>query len=412
MSLAPPARERRAMAVRVSAMFAAIFFVTGNFVPYLPVWLAWRELTAREIAIISACPLFVRVLVTPAIAFAADRSAAHRRFLILLAWAAVASQLLLAQMRGFYPILLASVLVALAWTSIMPLAEAIAVKGMMRVRLDYGRMRLWGSISFTVAALAGGWLIEETEPAALFWLLIGGSIWLAVTAHALAEPAPAAGPRAAWGGRRRPREVAGLLASPQFLLFLLAAGAIQAAHAVFYTFGTLHWNALGISTLVAGLLWTVGIAAEVLVFAYSAALIRRVGPRALLLIAAASAVTRWTAMAFDPALWLLFLLQALHGLTFGATHVGAIHFLARLIPERQGGTAQALYAAASSGVLLGGATLLVGPLYAEYGAGAYLAMAALAALGFLAALGLERLPQGPAGTGGEAASLSTRDADA
>lgn len=412
MILAPPARERRAMAVRVSAMFAAIFFVTGNFVPYLPVWLAWRELTAREIAIISACPLFVRVLVTPAIAFAADRSADHRRFLIMLAWAAVASQLLLAQMRGFYPILLTSVLVALAWTSIMPLAEAIAVKGMHRVRLDYGRMRLWGSISFSVAALAGGWLIERTDPAAIFWLLIGGSVWLAATAHALAEPAPAAGPRAPRGGRPKAREVAGLLASQQFLLFLLAAGAIQAAHAVFYTFGTLHWNALGISTLVAGLLWTVGIAAEILIFAYSAALIRRVGPSALLVIAAAGAVTRWTAMAFDPPVWLLFFLQALHGLTFGATHVGAIHFLARRIPERQGGTAQALYAAVTSGVLLGGTTLLVGPLYAEFGGGAYFAMAALAALGFLAALGLERLPQAAAASGAEAPSLPAKDGDA
>jgi MFS transporter, PPP family, 3-phenylpropionic acid transporter len=412
MILAPPARERRAMAVRVSAMFAAIFFVTGSFVPYLPVWLAWRELTAREIAIISASPLLVRVLVTPAIAFAADRSADHRRFLILLAWAAVASQLLLAQMRGFYPILLACVLLALAWTSIMPLAEAIAVAGMHRVRLDYGRMRLWGSISFTVAALLGGWLIERTDPAALFWLLIGGSIWLAGTAHALAAPAPVAGPRAARAQRLRPREVAGLLASQQFLLFLLAAGAIQAAHAAFYTFGTLHWNALGISTLVAGLLWTVGIVAEILVFAYSAALIRRVGPSALLRIAAAGAVTRWTAMAFDPAVWLLFFLQALHGLTFGAAHIGAIHFLARLIPERQGGTAQALYAAITSGVLLGGATLLVGPLYAEYGGGAYLAMAALSALGFLAALGLERLPHAAVAGGGEAPSRPARDGEA
>jgi hypothetical protein len=41
--------------------------------------------------------------------------------------------------------------------------------------------------------------------------------------------------------------------------------------------------------------------------------------------------------------------------------------------------------------LLGGATLLVGPLYADYGSRAYLAMAALAALALLAALGLRRL---------------------
>jgi MFS transporter, PPP family, 3-phenylpropionic acid transporter len=265
---------------------------------------------------------------------------------------------------------------------------------MNAVRLDYGRMRLWGSISFSAAALAGGWVVEHASPEAFFYLLIAGSMVLAGAAHALAKPLGAA-PAAPRQDRARlgPRDVAALLASPTFLVFLLAAGAIQAAHAAFYTFGTLHWRALGYSTLVAGELWSVGVAAEILVFAYSAALLRRVGPISILVLAGLAAVARWLVMAFDPAVWLLFALQALHGLTFGAAHLGAIHFLARFVPEAQGGTAQAVYASFTSGILLGGATLLAGPLYAHFGARAYLAMAGLAAVGVLAALGLERLPQ-------------------
>jgi len=385
-------RERRAVNVRLSLLFAAIFFVTGCSLPYLPVWLAWRHLSAPQIAIISACPLLVRLLVTPAIAFAADRLGDHRSVLILLAWLALASQALLAQMQGFLAILLACLLLAVAWTSIMPLAEAIAIRGMTAVSLDYGRMRLWGSISFSAAALAGGWVVGRFSPQALFYLLIAGAAVLAGAAHALAKPrggelSPARRPR--FG----PRDVAALLGSPTFLLFLLAAGAVQAAHAAFYTFGTLHWRTLGLSTLLAGQLWTVAVAAEILVFAYSAALLRRLGPTSVLVLAALAAVVRWSAMASDPAVWLLFGLQALHGLTFGAAHVGAIHVLARFVPEAQAGTAQAVYASATSGILLGGATLLAGPLYAAWGGRAYLAMAALAAVGLLAALGLERLPQ-------------------
>ena len=386
--------ERRTLAARLSWLFAAIFFVTGNSLPYLPVWLAWTGLTPREIAVISACPLFVRVVAAPAIAFAADRSGAHRRFLIGLSWSAVAAQLLLAQMRTFWPILLCSLLLALAWASIMPLAETIAIRGMKSARLDYGRMRLWGSMSFTAAALSGGWVVQHTDPQAVMWLLIAGSTLMALAAHGLAEPADAQRLQPTTP-TLRPRDVAGLLRSPTFLVFLLAAGAIQATHAVFYTFGTLHWGALGLSTFVAGWLWTVGVTAEILVFAFSAALVRRASPSALLALAAAGAITRWGAMAFDPAVWLLFALQALHGVTFAVTHIGAIHFMARWVPEGQSGTAQALYASCTSGILLGGATLLVGPLYADYGSRAYLAMAALAALALLAALGLRRLS--PAG---------------
>jgi MFS transporter, PPP family, 3-phenylpropionic acid transporter len=386
MSLAAVEAERRGFAVRVAALFAGIFCVTGSYLPYLPIWLDWVGLTAREIAVISACPLFVRLLASPTIAFLADRTGEHRRFLVVLAWLALMSQLLLAQTQTFWPILLASLLLALTWTSIMPLAETIAIRGMRSLSLDYGRARLWGSISFTAATLAGGWLMAHAAPPSLFALLVAGSTLLLIAAHAL----PAASARVGESrGVLRVRDLAQLLHARRFVVFLLAAGAIQAAHAAFYTFGTLHWSSLGISTSVAGLLWTVGVAAEILVFFNSAAAIRRAGPIPILAIAAAVAILRWSAMAFDPALWLLFGLQALHGVTFGASHVGAIHFMARTVPEGQASSAQALYAV-SSGILLGAATLLVGPLYADYGARAYLAMAVLAAVGLLAALGLRR----------------------
>ena len=70
--------------------------------PYLPVWLDWTGLGPREIAIITATPLFVRVAVTPVIAVAADRAGDHRRFLIGLSWAGLAALIVLAQARGFW----------------------------------------------------------------------------------------------------------------------------------------------------------------------------------------------------------------------------------------------------------------------------------------------------------------------
>ena len=53
------------------------------------------------------------------------------------------------------------------------------------------------------------------------------------------------------------------------------------------------------------------------------------------LLGGAGAVLRWTAMAFDSPVALLPVLQCLHGLSFGATHLGAMHALARLA-HRQG----------------------------------------------------------------------------
>ena len=95
-------------------------------------------------------------------------------------------------------------------------------------------------------------------------------------------------------------------------------------------------------------------------------------------------------MGFDPPLALLVPLQILHGVTFGATHLGAIHFMGRTVPEGQAGTAQALYASVTGGIAMGGAMLLAGPLYAAYAGRAYWAMAVVAAVGLGASLVLLR----------------------
>ena len=61
MSADDAERERRGFAARVSALFAAFFFVAGTNLAYLPVWLDWTGLGPREIAIVTAAPLLVRV---------------------------------------------------------------------------------------------------------------------------------------------------------------------------------------------------------------------------------------------------------------------------------------------------------------------------------------------------------------
>src|SRR6185503_2041855 len=182
----------------------------------------------------------------------------------------------------------------------------------------------------------------------------------------------------------------GLLRSRFFLTLLLAVGAVQSAHAALYAFGTLHWVAQGISSGWAGALWAIGVAVEIGLMAFSKAVVRRIGAAELIVLGAAASVTRWLAMGLDPPLPALVLLQALHGLTYGATHIGAFYLMARAVADRHAGTAQALYAATTAGIAMGGAVLLSGRLYASCGGRTYWAMAAIAAVGLAASLALRR----------------------
>jgi PPP family 3-phenylpropionic acid transporter len=182
---------------------------------------------------------------------------------------------------------------------------------------------------------------------------------------------------------------------------------VQGAHGMFYTFGVLHWRAQGFDTAWSGVLWGVAIVCEVALFACSAAVLRRVTPVQLIVLGCAAAVLRWLVMGFDPPLAVLVLLQVSHSLTYSASHLGAIHFMSRLVPDQQAGTAQALYASVTGGIALGAAMLIAGPLYASYGGRGYWAMAVMAAIGLAAVMVLRRMTQPHnAGAGGETSAPS------
>ncbi len=127
-----------------------------------------------------------------------------------------------------------------------------------------------------------------------------------------------------------------------------------------------------------GALWALGVLAEIVLFAVSARL--PLNPLALLFAGAAGAVLRWGAMAFDPPPALLLILQCLHALSFGATHLGALGAVARAAPAGLGASAQG-YLAVVLGLVMAVAMGVSGALYARWGVHAYAAMAFLAALG-------------------------------
>lgn len=375
--------------MRVAGFFAALFLIYGVYLPYLPLWLDSQGLTVAQIAIVTAMPYFLRDLVTPAVAFYADRTRTHRRAILILAAVGVTASLILSQLSGFWPILIFAVAMSIAMTTMMPLTEVVALHGMRTTGYDYGRVRLWGSLSFIAANIATAEVVARAGNASVIWMIVAAFALTLAAAGALPQSA-----RRAAAANAQPiglATAARLAVSPLFILFLIAGGTVQAAHATYYTFATLHWTSQGIAPVTIGILWALGVIAEVVLFAFSGRVIARVGVRALLIVAALSAVARWTAMGFDPPLWALFPLQVLHAFTFGAAHIAAIHFISRAVPEELTGTAQALYACVGMGLAMAIATLISGSLYHHYAAGAYLGMAALAIPGLIAAIVLARL---------------------
>lgn len=383
----------RSFAVRLALFYAAYFTILGFYLPYLPVWLAWRGMTPAEIGMLTAAPLFLRVVATPLITFWADVRGDHRETMIIGTWIGLGAATALSIAYGFWPILGLILIFQSTNQSVLPLAEATALSGVRTYGLDYGRIRLWGSVTFIVANLAGGLFLAWFGGGVVIMLVVGAVAAAVGAAHTL--PRRARSPEAADAGgtakrRIRVRDLGTLVTTPWFVLLMAASGCIQASHAVYYAFSAIHWRALGISDGWIGGLWALGVVAEVGLFAISARLLRWIGATGLVVVGGLAGIVRWAAMAFDPPFATLIVLQTLHALTFGATFLGVLHVLQGSVPEEQSGSAQGLHASLAPGIIMGSVTILAGQIYAPLGALSYLVMAGMSVLGTACALVLLR----------------------
>jgi PPP family 3-phenylpropionic acid transporter len=367
-----------ALAPRLALFYAAFFIALGVQLPFLPVWLAAKGLDAGEIGMALAIPMLVRLLVIPVATRAADRANALRATLVLAASIAVLAYAALGLAQGRLAIMAALALAAAFHSPLFPLADAYAVRGLSRRGQGFGPVRMWGSAAFIAGSLGAGVLIDAMSPHDLIWLLVAAMLLTALAAFTLAPigestgaPVPTVAPDSA------------ALRQPAFLAMLAAASLIQASHAFYYGFSAIVWQRAGLDGGEIGLLWALGVLAEIVLFACAGRLPLR--SEELLVLGAAGALARWSAMALGPPAPLLPALQCLHAFSFGATYLGAIDVITRRTPARLDATAQGFLAVAS-GMAMAAATALAGLLLERAGERAYWAMAAIAAAGGALAL--------------------------
>ncbi len=370
-------------ALLYAGLYATMFAVIGTMLPYWPVWLSGRSLDAPAIGLVIGATQWSKVVINPIAGSLADRTGKRRGLMMGLAILSFLCFAALTVTDGFWLLFLFSALASSLFASLMPLSEVLTLRAARDSGLDYGRIRLWGSISFVLMALGVGPLVGWLGTETVIWtILFVVACTIALLPALPAPPVPPA-PKADGGLRQLSR-------NRPYLLMLAAAGFSQASHAVYYGFSSLHWLDAGLSETMVGLLWAIGVVAEILLFAFGKAVLARIGPAWLLMLGAASGLIRWPLMALTSDPLILAAVQLLHAGTFGAAHLGAMYLLSRTIAPELSGRAQALYSSVSMGALVGIAVVLAGPLYAALGAWAFLTSALWSAVGCVAAWKLLR----------------------
>ncbi len=367
----------QALSLRFAFYYGAVFLTVGCYLPFWPLWLESRGLSAGQIGLLLALAAWVKVAASPALAHLSDRAGWGKGTIVLLAGISLLAFAAFVPATGFAWVLAVQVVVAASFPLLVPLGESQTMAAVYRYSLDYGRIRLWGSLAFIAGSLAAGRLLGAFSADWVLWLILAALVLTFAAAAALPgrlHSGAAADP----AEDRSLQRLLGLLRRPGLLAFLLAAALIQASHAAYYGFSSLHWRASGIGETTIALLWTEGVVIEILFFAVSRRLTQRFSPVTLLVAAGLLGGLRWAVTAATTELALLALVQTLHAATFAATHLAAMHYITRATPAALSASMQSFYSALSGGLAMGGAMLLAGRLYEAAPGFAFLGMAALA----------------------------------
>ena len=364
------------MAIRISLVYGAIFAVIGIIMPFWPIWLESKGISPIEIGLILAVGTWSRAILNPLLAQNADRHGRPDIMIILLGWGALVAHLLFFVSDSFLSLFLISVCSSILLFAMMPMADAITMLKVREGIIDYGRVRLWGSLTFIVAALGGGYFLEGKPENYILWLIVVLLLLTVVICHLVPRTDTA-------GTKKFLTPLLNILRNSRLITFIISASLIQASHAVYYGFSTLHWRANGIDELTIGALWAEGVIAEIILFAIAGKYINRIGPMVFLTIGGTAAIIRWIILGCTTDITHLILIQWFHAFTFGATHLAALYYIAKSVPVEFTATAQSLYSSFAVGSTMAFAMLGSGWLYENFGGVAFFSMAGMAFLGIL-----------------------------
>ncbi len=328
----------------IKALFLAYFAYVGVFSPYLALYLVALGLSIAQIGVLMAVPQVLRIAAPPLWGWLADHGGRRAQLLrVASAGALVAALLLPVAGASFVAVGLVLALLYFMTSAHMPIAETMAMHAAGGDAGRYGRLRIWGSAGFIAGVVAIGPVLDARGVLSLPWwtaallAVLVASSWMIPATPLPASAAPAV--------RMRAR-----LRQPRVQAFFVSAFLMQLAHAAIYAFMSLYLVHLGYSKTAVGLLWAVGVGAEIAIFSVQRRLFERFGALRLLHASLWVAVLRFALIGWA-AHWLpaLVLAQLLHAVTFGVHHSATIATLQRWFEPAQQGRAQALYVTAGYG---------------------------------------------------------------
>ncbi len=334
----------RVLHQKLSRFYFTYYFFVGAFTPYWGLYLQSEKFSVADIGILMSLFQISRIFAPNFWGWLADHTGKRAPWIRLTAALGLVGFIAVFWAHSFVWIFLVMAALSLFTSSTLPLAESLTFAHLATTKGHYSRIRMWGSLGFIVAAVIIGFMIDGIGIKSLLWFLLGVQLVLFALSFTLPEPkiAPhAADHFSVWK----------IIKQPTVIALLLGCALMVTAHGVLYNFYSIYLSAHGYSKGAIGLLWSVGVVCEIVMFAYMPIIMARFNLKQIMLISLVLAVLRFTVIGLAPDhLWIIIAAQALHAATFGSFHAASVEVITRVFKGRHQAKGQAIYNSVAYGV--------------------------------------------------------------
>lgn len=344
---------------RVQLLFGLVGVAEAALLPFLPIVLKERGLSAAEIGVVLSLGALTAFVAMPTWGHAADRSLGPEKTIVVAALAAAVAIVPLTLVHGLPALAVAAVAITAVRSPFAGLADAVALDHLgVDGRADYGRVRLWQSGGWAVAACVWGALLESGSIRLLPVIYIPCVLALALSASTVGA-VPIVRRRADAGSRR-----AMLRSLAPFLVSLLL---LFSAFSATFSFVSVRIADLGGGLFVVGFATALQAAAEMPVMRATPLIGRVLSHRAMYVAGCAFFAVTFAAWAFLDSAVPIALVKLVAGIGFGLAYVGSVFIVDDLTPPLLRGTAQGLARAVSFGLAAIVGSLVGGAVYGYAG---------------------------------------------
>lgn len=327
--------------------------------PFWGIWLTGQGVTTEQVGVLFSIGLVLRFVSSLTILPRVTSGSGTLRLIRLLAFITLFCFSSLFYLNGYVWLASLTLLINFMMAPMMPLGDIVGSRLVQQIQLDYGRVRLWGSVSFIAGSTIVGWLIVDYGLQAIIALTVFMCVVMWILA--LTKLSPHLIDQV---DQRTSKKTSLLdtLKKPEVILFLLIVGTIQGSHGAYYAFSTIYWDSLGIPGSAIAWLWAISVFAEVLILRFNSKLFGRWSIKQMLLLAVVGGILRWWGLSVTDNVYLIGFAQTLHGLTFAVTHLAAMRYISLQDPS-QLVAYQSLYSGIALGLLMALFTYIAGMGY-------------------------------------------------